>query len=79
MAKNCYGCKHLEFVHADDDCNSGWDCIKRHTIPMNAKAERELLMNMDSEAYRNRYKRCFEATPTTDAPQAMGSGDACES
>lgn len=60
MAKNCHACKHLEW--ADDDSqdghpgNSGWCCNKRDEGGANAT----LLFQLESDAYRNRYKRCFE-------------------
>lgn len=60
MEKNCHTCKHLEWVDSECDSDSGWDCNKRHTCPMPEKAEAALLAQLESEPYRNRYKRCFE-------------------
>jgi len=62
MAKNCHTCKHLEWVDGECESTTGWDCNKRHTIPMTVAKETALLDQLDSEAYRNRYKRCFTAT-----------------
>lgn len=60
MPKNCHNCERLEWVDGDSDSTSGWDCMKRHTCPMDEKKEAALLAQLDSDAYRNRHKRCFE-------------------
>ena len=58
--RNCNTCQHLEWIAADEDCDSGFDCNKRHEAMYNAGRENELLNNLDRDAYRARYKRCFE-------------------
>lgn len=74
MAKTCYDCKHIEYNGcAELGEISGWVCGNLKREPKTIEAERQFDKNWASEAYRNRYKRCFEATPTTDAPQAKGS------
>lgn len=61
MKKNCHTCKHLEYECGDEyGSGSGYFCGKRD--PVSVKEESKLLANMDSEAYRNRYKRCFESS-----------------
>lgn len=58
--KNCHACKHLEW--ADDDStdvhagNSGWCCNKRD----DGGANIGLLRQLETDAYRNRSKRCFD-------------------
>ena len=60
MAKNCHTCKHLKYEPGDEWCNgSGWYCEKRE--PRTVEEENKMLKDFDSEAYRLRYKRCFEA------------------
>lgn len=59
MPKNCHSCAHLEWVDGESESDSGWDCNKRH-IQMSRKDEIVLLEQLDNDAYRNRYKRCFE-------------------
>jgi hypothetical protein len=60
MAKNCHTCQHLEWV--DDDSTDGWPgddgwiCPKRDDGGQNAA----VLKQLKSDAYRARYKRCFE-------------------
>ncbi len=64
-AKNCYSCQHLEWVDGEDESSTGFDCNKRHTTNMGQRRESSLLNQLDSEKYRNQYKRCYEikATP----------------
>lgn len=57
--KGCHECKHLDLEHGDEwGSGAGWYCEKRE--PGSIKEENILLANMAREAYRNRYKRCFE-------------------
>lgn len=67
-AKNCHTCKHLEYESGDEwGSGSGWYCEKRE--PRTVEEENKMLKNFDSQAYRLRYKRCFEpkaATQTTE-------------
>lgn len=70
MAKNCHTCKFFDYGQYLDsdghDDGSGHECAKRYPT-------KQLLAQIQDLAYQLRYKRCFEATPTTDAPQAKGS------
>jgi hypothetical protein len=67
MAKNCNTCRYLAW-HDDEDtdgntgANSGYGCDKR--APTGA-AEQQMLADLASEEYRNRYKRCFEPKEAT--------------
>lgn len=60
--KNCGTCRHLAFHFDDTDGfdgpNSGYGCDKRD--PGTPKAEAAMLANLQRDAYRNRFKRCFE-------------------
>lgn len=60
-AKNCHTCKHLEWVDGECESDTGWDCNKRHTMPMDEKKERALLTQLSDDNYRSRYKSCFES------------------
>jgi hypothetical protein len=59
--KNCHSCRHLEWVDGESDSDTGWDCNKRHTCPMDEAHEAALLDQLSSDTYRNRYKRCYES------------------
>lgn len=64
--KNCHTCAHLGYFGGGDYGEvSGWTCEKRD--PKTVKEETKFLANLDREAYRNRYKRCFESHATTTA------------
>lgn len=60
-AKGCHACRHLEWRDGEDESGSGWDCIKRHDAMYQQGKEHVLLNNLDRDAYRNQYKRCFDA------------------
>lgn len=60
FAKGCEQCKWLEWVDGEEDCNTGYDCNKRHEQMHRDGREDELLENLDKESYRKKYKRCFE-------------------
>lgn len=59
MSKNCYSCEHMEYNgSAEPGEISGWMCSKRE--PQTIEEERQFDKNFANEAYRNRYKRCYE-------------------
>ena len=60
-AKNCHSCRHLEWAEGEDEASTGFDCNKRHTMPMDQKQESALLDQLASEKYRNQYKRCYDS------------------
>jgi hypothetical protein len=61
MKKNCSNCEHLEWVSADTDSNSGFDCNKRHEAMYDQGRESELLSNLDRDEYREKAKVCHDA------------------
>lgn len=66
IAKNCYTCEHMENNGTNEPGEvSGWACAKRD--PRTVAEEKAFDINFASEAYRNRYKRCYErATPAPE-------------
>ena len=60
MPKNCYTCEHIENNGANEPGEiSGWVCANPQREPKTIEAERQFDKSWASEAYRNRYKRCF--------------------
>jgi len=61
VVKNCYSCDHMENNGRNEPGEiSGWACAKRD--PSTIEEERQFDKNFASEAYRDRYKRCYERT-----------------
>jgi hypothetical protein len=69
VVKNCYSCDHIEYNGCTDPGEiGGWNCAKRD--PKTVEEERQFDKNWADEAYRNRYKRCYERV----AQQSKGDG-----
>lgn len=63
MPKTCYDCEHVENNGSNEPGEvSGWVCANPKREPKTIEEERRFDANWASEAYRNRYKRCFTAT-----------------
>lgn len=60
--KGCHECKHLSYWCGEPGEQNGFMCEKRD--PKTAAEESKFLRNLDTDAYRNRYKRCFEPVGT---------------
>jgi len=56
---NCYNCKHLEWVEAEEHDENGYCCNKR--LYTDESKERQLLFNLTRESYLKKGKVCFEA------------------
>lgn len=61
MKKDCYNCKHLEWIDGDVGDPSGFTCHKRLTGAESETYEWDLLGKLDSEEYRAKGKVCHES------------------
>jgi len=61
VVKNCHSCDHIEFNGYNEPGEiSGWNCANPKRDFKNGKEYVRFAENIDSEEYRNRYKRCYE-------------------
>ncbi len=60
IKKNCYNCKHLEFVTDDSEAtnNSGWSCAKRNYEYLFRESKH--LAFLQTEKYRLKSKSCCD-------------------
>ena len=68
MKKNCHNCKHLEWASGDVHDDEGYTCNKRYALLENAYAGAGDALNkkLESEAYRNTGKVCFDRKGITE-------------
>lgn len=59
--RNCYTCRHLEWLHDVDPADRGYMCNKPQGDTAAARVLRQMLpQKIAREDYRRLYKRCYQ-------------------